>query len=129
MGSCYSTYLGTGKRSDTGEADIIHTSAGVAAAGPRVGTTSPRQKQHQSSARWKRKKSGADGSDVSNSDMLLYPIEIPGRMFTNDASKIACLYTQQGKKGINQDAMLVWEVSAIRTETIYFQSSSHLMFF
>lgn len=107
MGSCYSTYLGTGKRNDTGEVDIIHTSAAVAVAGT---TISP---QHQSSGRWKRKKSGADESGDCNSEMLRYPIEIPGRMFMNGASKIACLYTQQGKKGINQDAMVVWEVSAI----------------
>ncbi|KAL5972296.1 hypothetical protein ACLOJK_041549 [Asimina triloba] len=34
---------------------------------------------------------------------------IPGRMFVNGASTVACLYTQQGRKGTNQDAMLVWE--------------------
>lgn len=35
---------------------------------------------------------------------------IPGRMFANGSSSVACLYTQQGKKGANQDAMIVWEV-------------------
>lgn len=35
----------------------------------------------------------------------------PGRMFLNGASSIAALFTQQGKKGTNQDAMIVWEVS------------------
>ncbi|KAI3456725.1 hypothetical protein Pfo_013388 [Paulownia fortunei] len=35
--------------------------------------------------------------------------QIPGRLFSNGASRIACLYTQQGKKGTNQDAMIVWE--------------------
>ncbi|XP_057765335.1 probable protein phosphatase 2C 6 [Salvia miltiorrhiza] len=34
---------------------------------------------------------------------------IPGRLFSNGASRIASLYTQQGKKGTNQDAMIVWE--------------------
>jgi hypothetical protein len=34
----------------------------------------------------------------------------PGRMFRIGASDAACLFTQQGRKGTNQDAMLVWEV-------------------
>lgn len=36
---------------------------------------------------------------------------IPSRMFTNGASDGACLFTQQGRKGTNQDAMVVWEVN------------------
>lgn len=35
---------------------------------------------------------------------------IPGRMFANGASNNACIFTQQGRKGTNQDAMVVWEV-------------------
>ncbi|KAL3643235.1 hypothetical protein CASFOL_014050 [Castilleja foliolosa] len=35
--------------------------------------------------------------------------QIPGRLFSNGASRVACLYTQQGKKGTNQDAMIFWE--------------------
>ncbi|EPS68564.1 hypothetical protein M569_06204, partial [Genlisea aurea] len=35
--------------------------------------------------------------------------KIPGRMFFNGSSEIASLFTQQGKKGTNQDAMIVWE--------------------
>lgn len=35
---------------------------------------------------------------------------IPGRMFANGASNNACIFTQQGRKGTNQDAMIVWEV-------------------
>ncbi|MBA0868273.1 hypothetical protein Goshw_011092, partial [Gossypium schwendimanii] len=34
---------------------------------------------------------------------------IPGRLFLNGSSGVASLYTQQGKKGTNQDAMIVWE--------------------
>ncbi|KAE8671012.1 putative protein phosphatase 2C 33 [Hibiscus syriacus] len=34
---------------------------------------------------------------------------IPGRLFLNGSSDVASLYTQQGKKGTNQDAMIVWE--------------------
>ncbi|KAI7749142.1 hypothetical protein M8C21_024368, partial [Ambrosia artemisiifolia] len=34
---------------------------------------------------------------------------IAGRMCLNGASEVASLFTQQGKKGTNQDAMIVWE--------------------
>ncbi|KAG8080074.1 hypothetical protein GUJ93_ZPchr0007g3756 [Zizania palustris] len=35
---------------------------------------------------------------------------VPGRIFSNDGrSRTASVYTQQGRKGINQDAMLVWD--------------------
>ena len=37
--------------------------------------------------------------------------KIPGRMFGNGSSEVASMFCKQGKKGINQDAMLVWEVS------------------
>ena len=29
----------------------------------------------------------------------------------NGSSEVASLFSKQGKKGINQDAMIVWEVS------------------
>ncbi|WOK91916.1 putative protein phosphatase 2C 64 [Canna indica] len=36
--------------------------------------------------------------------------ELPGRIFSNEGrSCTASIYTQQGRKGINQDAMLLWE--------------------
>jgi hypothetical protein len=35
---------------------------------------------------------------------------IPGRMFANGASNVACRFMQQGQKRTNQDAMLVGEV-------------------
>ncbi|KAH9804601.1 protein-serine/threonine phosphatase [Citrus sinensis] len=64
-----------------------------------------------SSGRWRKsrdaiflkKKSSID----DDADQLLH--HISGRMVNNAASKTACVYTQQGKKGINQDAMIVWE--------------------
>lgn len=34
---------------------------------------------------------------------------IPNRIFMNGKSRSSCLFTQQGRKGINQDAMIVWE--------------------
>ncbi|KAL2483869.1 putative protein phosphatase 2C 6 [Forsythia ovata] len=43
--------------------------------------------------------------------------QVPGRLFANGASRIANLYTQQGKKGTNQDAMIVWENFCTRSGT------------
>ncbi|XP_062106278.1 probable protein phosphatase 2C 52 [Humulus lupulus] len=34
---------------------------------------------------------------------------IPNRIFMNGKSQTSCIFTQQGRKGINQDAMIVWE--------------------
>nr|XP_043631631.1 probable protein phosphatase 2C 33 isoform X2 [Erigeron canadensis] len=44
---------------------------------------------------------------------------IAGRLFLNGSSKVASLYTQQGKKGTNQDAMIVWENFGSRTDTVF----------
>ncbi|KAH9607700.1 hypothetical protein KSS87_010963 [Heliosperma pusillum] len=46
-------------------------------------------------------------------------LKIPGRLFSNGSSEIASLFTQQGKKGTNQDAMLVWENFCSRTDTLF----------
>ncbi|XP_060182964.1 probable protein phosphatase 2C 33, partial [Lycium barbarum] len=43
----------------------------------------------------------------------------PGRFFLNGSSEVASLFTQQGKKGTNQDAMLVWENFGSRTDTVF----------
>ncbi|EOA38957.1 hypothetical protein CARUB_v10011374mg [Capsella rubella] len=44
--------------------------------------------------------------------------QVTGRLVGNGSSDIACLYTQQGKKGTNQDAMLVWENFCSRSDTV-----------
>ncbi|XP_064965735.1 probable protein phosphatase 2C 66 [Musa acuminata AAA Group] len=44
---------------------------------------------------------------------------LPDRLFLNGATEAACLYTQQGKKGTNQDAMIVWENFMLRSDTIF----------
>ncbi|KAI4334806.1 hypothetical protein L6164_013514 [Bauhinia variegata] len=51
---------------------------------------------------------------LRNSSSFDYKIElrlhrVPGRMFLNGSSEVASLFSKQGRKGINQDAMLVWE--------------------
>ncbi|WOL11344.1 putative protein phosphatase 2C 33 isoform X1 [Canna indica] len=43
---------------------------------------------------------------------------IPGRMFVNGASDVASFFSKQGKKGINQDAMIVWEKFGSREDTV-----------
>ncbi|XP_042418903.1 probable protein phosphatase 2C 66 [Zingiber officinale] len=42
-----------------------------------------------------------------------------GRLFSNGASEMACLHTQQGHKRSNQDAMIVWENFVSRSDTIF----------
>ncbi|KAM7277042.1 hypothetical protein ACFE04_018908 [Oxalis oulophora] len=34
---------------------------------------------------------------------------VPNRIFANGKSRTSCIFTQQGRKGINQDSMVVWE--------------------
>lgn len=55
----------------------------------------------------KLKNEGERGGEGEDSEELY---RVTGRMFANGASEVACLFTQQGKKGTNQDAMIVWEV-------------------
>lgn len=50
-------------------------------------------------------------SSSLDSRMELGLHRVPGRMFVNGSSEVASLFCKQGRKGINQDAMLVWEVS------------------
>ncbi|KAI3510146.1 hypothetical protein L1887_25677 [Cichorium endivia] len=45
--------------------------------------------------------------------------QVPGRLFGNGSSSIASLYTQQGKKGTNQDAMIVWENFNSTNEAVF----------
>jgi hypothetical protein len=47
----------------------------------------------------------------AKNDALL--ASLPGRICSNGASNVACVYTQQGRKGTNQDAMVVWEVESM----------------
>ncbi|XP_031405614.1 probable protein phosphatase 2C 6 isoform X2 [Punica granatum] len=55
-------------------------------------------------------------------------IHVAGKMCSNGASDFACLYTQQGKKGTNQDAMLVWEVSCGPTLSNNYSSRDDTVF-
>ncbi|KAL6659756.1 hypothetical protein ACP70R_002585 [Stipagrostis hirtigluma subsp. patula] len=45
--------------------------------------------------------------------------EAPGRIAGSGVGNAACLFTKQGKKGTNQDAMVVWENFNGRPDTIF----------
>uniref|UniRef100_A0A7N0U7F8 protein-serine/threonine phosphatase n=1 Tax=Kalanchoe fedtschenkoi TaxID=63787 RepID=A0A7N0U7F8_KALFE len=48
-----------------------------------------------------------------------YLHRVPGRLFLNGSTQLASLFTQQGKKGTNQDAMIVWENFGSREDTVF----------
>lgn len=60
--------------------------------------------ERQGSGRQRREKDLTSGGEINEAEQLV------GRLVGNGSSELACLYTQQGSKGTNQDAMLVWEV-------------------
>ncbi|KAJ7979110.1 Phosphatase 2C family protein [Quillaja saponaria] len=53
------------------------------------------------------------------SSMELRPNRIPGRFFLNGSTQVASLFCKQGKKGFNQDAMIVWENFCSKEDTIF----------
>ncbi|KAF3517843.1 hypothetical protein DY000_02064331 [Brassica cretica] len=95
MGLCHSVDRTTGK--EPGE-----TSSTAELADDRSG-----------SGRWRRPRDLKGGGEVEGVQ------EVSGRLISNGSSEIACLYTQQGKKGTNQDAMLVFENFCSRNDTVF----------
>ncbi|KAJ0986982.1 hypothetical protein J5N97_005338 [Dioscorea zingiberensis] len=66
------------------------------------------------------KKLVADSGGGGDGEMVEEELHrLPGRMFLNGSSGVACLFTQQGRKGTNQDAMIVWENFMSRSDTIF----------
>eukprot|EP00249_Psilotum_nudum_P020379 c27677_g1_i1 orf=849-2384(+) len=55
-------------------------------------------------------------TEAKNDDQLAY---FPGRMCSNGANNVACMFTQQGRKGTNQDAMILWQDFASSEGTIF----------
>ncbi|KAL2475916.1 putative protein phosphatase 2C 6 [Abeliophyllum distichum] len=99
MGVCYSS-IGAKREHDTGR--NLHL------------------KSKKSSSRVFSKLSvdGRGGAAAASVDVVVERelSQIPGRLFANGASHIASLYTQQGQKGTNQDAMIVWENFCARSD-------------
>ncbi|KAE8686505.1 Photosystem II family protein [Hibiscus syriacus] len=46
----------------------------------------------------------------SDHDIAVHSLpSVPNRVFANGKSRASCIFTQQGRKGVNQDAATVWE--------------------
>ncbi|KAG0532904.1 hypothetical protein BDA96_04G145700 [Sorghum bicolor] len=45
--------------------------------------------------------------------------EVHGRLIGNGVGNLSCMFTRQGKKGTNQDAMVVWENFNGRSDTVF----------
>ncbi|KAM7252997.1 hypothetical protein ACFE04_025615 [Oxalis oulophora] len=52
-----------------------------------------------------------------STELLLH--RIPGRLFLNGSTDVVSLFSKQGKKGVNQDAMIVWEDFSSEPGTIF----------
>ncbi|XP_068645261.1 probable protein phosphatase 2C 33 [Aristolochia californica] len=65
---------------------------------------------------WKRQGFRGSSFDSKREEELH---KVPGRIFLNGATSIASLFTQQGKKGTNQDAMIVWENFDSKMDTVF----------
>uniref|UniRef100_A0A1J3H4W9 protein-serine/threonine phosphatase n=1 Tax=Noccaea caerulescens TaxID=107243 RepID=A0A1J3H4W9_NOCCA len=68
--------------------------------------------ERQGSGRRRRPRDFNSGGEIDEIQQVV------GRLVGNGSSEIACLYTQQGRKGTNQDAMLVWENFCSRNDTV-----------
>ncbi|KAF8083638.1 hypothetical protein N665_0761s0013 [Sinapis alba] len=76
-------------------------------------TTASTAEDTLSSGRWRRPRGYNGGGEIEGTPQVL------DRLISNGSSKSACLYTQQGKKGTNQDAMLVSENFCSRDDTVF----------
>eukprot|EP00250_Pteridium_aquilinum_P001803 c12017_g1_i1 orf=628-2148(-) len=64
----------------------------------------------------KRQLTEALAAEAKTNELLA---RIPGRMCRNGASSSICIFTQQGRKGTNQDAMVAWEDYTARKDTVF----------
>ena len=71
---------------------------------------SPRRRSKFKGKQKKRRVMEILAAEARSNDILYRTV---GRMCSNGSTSNACVFTQQGRKGINQDAMIVWEVSLI----------------
>lgn len=72
-------------------------------------TTASTAEDTLGSGRWRRPRGYKGGGEIEGTQQVL------DRLISNGSSKSVCLYTQQGKKGTNQDAMLFFEVGFLNT--------------
>lgn len=74
-----------------------------------------RSRRRKSSS--KRRSCSSSFDNTGEDEPLLH--RIPGRMFLNGSTDHASLFSQQGKKGPNQDAMIVWENFGSMADTVF----------
>ncbi|XP_057840671.1 probable protein phosphatase 2C 33 isoform X1 [Cryptomeria japonica] len=79
----------------------------------------PRSASSSSARMRSRKNKRKTTSQTNQAKLDEHVSKIPGRMFSNGSSSVACMFTQQGRKGTNQDAMLVWEDFCSRKDTVF----------
>lgn len=99
MGSCLSGEGGTAHHH-------YHPPYALASSSPPTSPSSPSRKKQ------------FNRNDSSKVEMKLH--RVPGRFFLNASTDTASLFSKQGKKGINQDAMIVWEVSCYSFNFVLF---------
>lgn len=107
MGTCYST--GSGRRDGGGDKDDANDTWWKSKSGRKINYKSTDSKF----------KFGGGGGRRSAAAEERALHQVPGRLFGNGSSSIASLYTQQGKKGTNQDAMIVWENFSSTNEAVF----------
>lgn len=58
--------------------------------------------------------------ELLNAEAKAYQLlsHMPGRICANGVANSSCIFTKQGRKGINQDCMLVWEGFAAQSNTL-----------
>ncbi|XP_075487137.1 putative protein phosphatase 2C 6 isoform X2 [Primulina tabacum] len=96
MGICYSSSCG-------------RTKTGWETGNDSGGRLDSKSKKNSSGALTRRFSGGGASAAAALVSAERTLFQIPGRMFSSGATRIASLYTQQGKKGTNQDAMIIWE--------------------
>lgn len=59
--------------------------------------------------------------EMLNAEAKVYQIlcKMPGRICTNGSTSSSCVFSKQGRKGINQDCMLVWEEFGAQANTVF----------
>ncbi|KAJ4834904.1 hypothetical protein Tsubulata_045734 [Turnera subulata] len=57
-------------------------------------------------------------AEMEEAKMEMRLHRVPGRFFLNASTHSASLFSKQGKKGINQDAMLVWENFGLKGDAV-----------
>ncbi|XP_071730296.1 probable protein phosphatase 2C 66 [Rutidosis leptorrhynchoides] len=94
-------------------------------------STTTKYKQHDPDDKWWKSQQGSNktirtptdfkfifsGAGGRTDERLLH--HVPGRLYNNGSCSTACLHTQQGKKGTNQDAMIFWEKFNSKSDALF----------